>query len=105
MSLNGASFAGPSATSEEVHDAFGHRLQLLVGDSWKERERQELLGQRLRDGKAAAPISQPPERARQMRRLGIVAAGHDPALEEELRERLAPSRPDDVEVPHVLAHL
>ena len=83
---SGASFAGASAIAEEVRDRVDDGLELLLGDSREDRQRQALAASASATGKAPCAVARGAHSRRQVRRLRVVPAGLDPALGQELGE-------------------
>src|SRR4051812_1644948 len=98
----GASFAGRSATREEVCDGVYNRLQLLIRDSREERERECLSCDCLRDRKRAGRVPEVRERRGEVWRLGVVALGADASHGQKGTERFRIARSNLVHVPDML---
>src|SRR5881392_3953373 len=94
----GASFAGTSAI-EERGDRRADGCDVFLGHPREDRQREELVRERLGDRERAAAQTEVLVCAREVRRLRIVAAGADPALAQEVRELRHVRSPDGIEVP------
>src|SRR5262245_18729548 len=100
----GAAFAGPSAIEERA-DALDHSLELRLADPWKDRQRQRLACESLCGRELAPTVTEPGICTGEVDGLGIVAAGSDGALAEEVCEPVGIARSDDVEMPHRVARV
>src|SRR5215207_3850098 len=83
----GASFAGWSGTVEVRPQRGGHEFLLGRRDAGKQRERHGLACDGFRDRKRAPAVAEPRVGPGEVRWLGVVAAGPDPAVGEVTAKR------------------
>ena len=91
--------ARAAAAVEMLADRCDDRCELVLADAGEEREREALARQGLCRREGAGPVAERRIRAREMRRLGVVAPAADPPRAQGLGERRRLGGADDVEVP------